>query len=93
MDEAAIRAKAKKICSEMRTVDYFYTEADGVLADRLTQLWNEAVEAAATAYCGEYDKAMGVSMLEFKIQQIRRLRIESEEKVETVNQTSTRQGF
>jgi len=36
MDKAAIRAKAKEICSEMKTVDYFYTEADGVLEAALT---------------------------------------------------------
>jgi len=41
MSKAAIRAKAKEICSEMRTVDYFYTEADGVLADHLTQAYEQ----------------------------------------------------
>lgn len=74
MDKETIQYMAKELCSEMRTVDYFYKEADGTLATALTKLWNEALKAA--------EITVGPSMYLGKEQvarvreKIRRLRIE-----------------
>ncbi len=75
MNKEEIRAKAEAVWDS-----FLETELPpvNIIEAALTKVWNLAVEAAATAYCGEYCKSTRLTMLEFKVQQIRRLRIEEE---------------
>jgi len=70
MDKKAIRVRAEEVNDETKYVD-FWPDCEDIIDEALTQVWNDAIEAAANTLTRNYE-----TMFAKEARAIHRLRIE-----------------